>query len=62
MITTSSTETSSACTTRAPRNDPLGSGVPLVRLSTPASRWKVIAIAMLLKQAVITAKDAIEAT
>jgi hypothetical protein len=34
----------------------------LVRLRIPASRWNVRATAMLLKQAVITAKVAIDAT
>jgi hypothetical protein len=33
-------------------------GVPLVRLSTPESRWNVTATAMLLKQTVITASEA----
>ena len=52
-MTTSSTDTSTACRIRAPKNDPLASGVPLVRRSTPESRWTVIATAMLLKQTVI---------
>jgi hypothetical protein len=53
---------SSACKTRAAMNDPLGSGVPFVRLRIPASRWKVMVSAMLLKQAVITPNAAMAAT
>ena len=37
----------SACRIRAPRNATLGSGVPLVRFKTPASRWKLTDMAML---------------
>jgi len=40
--------TSSACTIRAPRKAELGSGVPLMRFSTPVSRWKDTLIAMLV--------------
>ena len=51
-----------ACRIRAPRKELTGSGVPWARLSTPSSRWKVMAIAMLLKHALITAKAPMDAT
>lgn len=62
MITTSSRATPIACTILAPRYAALGSGVPRIRLSTSWSRWKLTEIAMLLKQALITANAAIDAT
>ena len=37
-------ETRSACTTLAPKKTALGRGVPRVRLSTPASRWKATSL------------------
>jgi len=54
--------TSIACRILAPMKDALGSGVPCARLSMPSSRWKVTAAAMLLKHAVITEKEAMDAT
>jgi hypothetical protein len=51
-----------ACRIRAPRNDAAGSGVPSVRLRIPSCRWKLTAIARLLKHAVITEKVAMDVT
>jgi hypothetical protein len=61
-MTTSSADTSTACSIRAPKNDALGRGVPLTRLSTPESRWNVTATATLLKQTVITASATMPGT
>ena len=62
VIATSRTATSIACRILPPMKDALGSGVPCARLSMPSSRWKVTAAAMLLKHAVITEKEAMDAT
>jgi|GEM_PF-6408387 len=48
VIATRSSATSRACNTLAPKKTALGSGVPRVRLRTPASRWKDSPLAMLL--------------